>query len=91
MADLHPSDFSGATPRRTDLRTPNPLATPLRAHGGVPATPGGMTPGMTPRAGGQFTLPSTRDNLNINESASEYADGTVADDFMAEEEQQAAV
>lgn len=84
--DLHPSDFTGAMPKRFDLRTPNPLATPLR--GG--ATPG-MTPGMTPRAGNHLALQgsSARDNLNINESASDFP--TLDDDFMAEEEQQAAV
>ncbi|GAA0182484.1 hypothetical protein LIER_30383 [Lithospermum erythrorhizon] len=37
---LHPSDFSGVTPKKKEIQTPNPLLTPS-------ATPGG--PGLTPR------------------------------------------
>lgn len=64
---LHPSDFSGVTPRRKEAATPHPLATPLHAADGatprVAATPGrgapfGATPARTPM----------RDQLSINGS-----------------------
>jgi pre-mRNA-splicing factor CDC5/CEF1 len=66
--DLHPSDFSGVTPRKTEIQTPNPMVTPL-------ASPGpGATPriGMTPsRDGNSFGLTPKatpfRDELRINE------------------------
>lgn len=66
--ELHPSDFSGVTPRKKEIQTPNPMATP----GGTPG------PGLTPRLGmtlardGQL-LGATprgtpfRDELRINE------------------------
>eukprot|EP01126_Amoeba_proteus_P003908 TRINITY_DN11318_c0_g1_i1.p1 TRINITY_DN11318_c0_g1~~TRINITY_DN11318_c0_g1_i1.p1 ORF type:complete len:820 (-),score=224.89 TRINITY_DN11318_c0_g1_i1:146-2605(-) len=88
---LHPSDFSGATPKRPDLRTPNPLATPFR-DGPVGTTPG-MTP--TPRTPGTTVnngkLLRFRDQMNINESGGERAIVPSGDDFLAEEEQAAAV
>ncbi|KAK1308207.1 Cell division cycle 5-like protein [Acorus calamus] len=67
--DLHPSDFSGVTPRKRELQTPNPMATPLASPG-----PMGLTPriGMTPSRDG-FTYGITpkgtplRDELHINE------------------------
>ncbi|WVZ90245.1 hypothetical protein U9M48_036561 [Paspalum notatum var. saurae] len=73
--DLHPSDFSGVTPRK-EIQTPNPMATPL-------ASPGpGVTPriGMTPsRDGNNFGLTPKgtpfRDELRINEEV-EMQDGT---------------
>ena len=64
---LHPSDFSGVTPRRKEAATPHPLATPFNAADGatprVAATPGrgasfGVTPARTPM----------RDQLSINGS-----------------------
>uniref|UniRef100_A0ACD5T6Z4 Uncharacterized protein n=1 Tax=Avena sativa TaxID=4498 RepID=A0ACD5T6Z4_AVESA len=66
--ELHPSDFSGVTPRKKEIQTPNPMATPL-------ASPGpGVTPriGMTPsRDGNSFGLTPKgtpfRDELCINE------------------------
>ncbi|KAJ4811669.1 Cell division cycle 5-like protein [Rhynchospora pubera] len=66
--ELHPSDFSGVTPRKKEVQTPNPIATPG-------ATPGpGLTPrlGMTPARDGQsfgVTPRGTpfRDELRINE------------------------
>jgi pre-mRNA-splicing factor CDC5/CEF1 len=66
--ELHPSDFSGVTPRKKEIQTPNPMATPG-------ATPGpGLTPrlGMTPAQDGQafgVTPRGTpfRDELRINE------------------------
>ncbi|PAN37514.1 hypothetical protein PAHAL_7G109700 [Panicum hallii] len=67
--DLHPSDFSGVTPRK-EIQTPNPMATPLAL-----ASPGpGVTPrvGMTPsRDGNSFVITPKatpfRDELRINE------------------------
>ncbi|KAF3340387.1 cell division cycle 5-like protein [Carex littledalei] len=66
--ELHPSDFSGVTPRKKEIQTPNPMATP----GGTPGP--GLTPrlGMTPSRDGQL-LGATprgtpfRDELRINE------------------------
>ncbi|XP_009418597.2 cell division cycle 5-like protein [Musa acuminata AAA Group] len=66
--ELHPSDFSGVTPRKREIQTPNPMATPS-------ATPGpGLTPriGMTPsRDGYSFGITPKgtpfRDELHINE------------------------
>ncbi|KAF8780728.1 hypothetical protein HU200_001335 [Digitaria exilis] len=68
--DLHPSDFCGVTPRKKEIQTPNPMATPLAL-----ASPGpGTTPriGMTPsRDGNSFGLTPKatpfRDELRINE------------------------
>ncbi|XP_057773753.1 cell division cycle 5-like protein [Salvia miltiorrhiza] len=66
---LHPSDFSGVTPKKKDIATPNPLLTPSATPGGTGLTPRiGMTPtrdvyavGMTPKG------TSMRDELHINE------------------------
>ncbi|KAK7364498.1 hypothetical protein VNO80_13206 [Phaseolus coccineus] len=65
--ELHPSDFSGVTPKKKDIQTPNPMLTPS-------ATPGGLTPriGMTPtRDGFSFSMTPKgtplRDELHINE------------------------
>ncbi|CAN6329119.1 unnamed protein product [Urochloa humidicola] len=74
--DLHPSDFSGVTPRRKEIQTLSPMATPL-------ASPGpGVTPriGMTPSRDGQsFGLSPRRtpfrDELRINEEV-EIQDST---------------
>jgi pre-mRNA-splicing factor CDC5/CEF1 len=42
--------FDGATPRRHQMETPNPMATPFRQSNGVRQTPGpGSTPMRTPR------------------------------------------
>ncbi|OIV91995.1 hypothetical protein TanjilG_07734 [Lupinus angustifolius] len=68
--ELHPSDFSGVTPKRKEIQTPNPVLTPSATPGGTPSlTPrSGMTPardgfsfGMTPRG------TPLRDELHINE------------------------
>ncbi|XP_047980696.1 cell division cycle 5-like protein [Salvia hispanica] len=66
---LHPSDFSGVTPKRKHIATPNPLMTPSATPGGPGLTPRiGMTPtrdvyavGLTPKG------TSMRDELRINE------------------------
>eukprot|EP01125_Pyxidicula_operculata_P011502 TRINITY_DN3766_c0_g1_i1.p1 TRINITY_DN3766_c0_g1~~TRINITY_DN3766_c0_g1_i1.p1 ORF type:complete len:845 (-),score=300.09 TRINITY_DN3766_c0_g1_i1:100-2634(-) len=65
--ELHPSDFSGATPRRQVSETPNALVTPLRAQGAN----GGMTPS---RAGGETPRRMMRDQLNINEGNADFGD-----------------
>ncbi|XP_039123903.1 cell division cycle 5-like protein isoform X2 [Dioscorea cayenensis subsp. rotundata] len=67
--ELHPSDFSGVTPKKREIQTPNPMATPLASPGPMGLTPRiGMTPsrdayayGVTPRA------TPFRDELHINE------------------------
>ncbi|CAA6655237.1 unnamed protein product [Spirodela intermedia] len=66
--ELHPSDFSGVTPRKKEIQTPNPLATPLASPGPMVLTPRiGSTPsrdgysyGATPRG------TPIRDELRIN-------------------------
>ncbi|KAG8369461.1 hypothetical protein BUALT_Bualt14G0016100 [Buddleja alternifolia] len=66
---LHPSDFSGVTPKKKDIETPNPLLTPSATPGGAGVTPRiSMTPsrdgysvGMTPKG------TPMRDELRINE------------------------
>lgn len=67
--ELHPSDFSGVTPRKKEVQTPNPMLTPLATPGGTGLTPRiGMTPsrdgysfGVTPKG------TPIRDELHINE------------------------
>ncbi|KAM3705324.1 hypothetical protein ACJW31_03G070900 [Castanea mollissima] len=67
--ELHPSDFSGVTPKKRELQTPNPMLTPSATPGGA-----GLTPriGMTPsRDGFSFSMTPKgtplRDELHINE------------------------
>ncbi|KAL5837699.1 hypothetical protein ACOSQ3_014868 [Xanthoceras sorbifolium] len=67
--ELHPSDFSGVTPKKKDIQTPNPMLTPSATPGGV-----GLTPrtGVTPARDG-YSFGATpkgtpiRDELHINE------------------------
>ncbi|KAI9078419.1 hypothetical protein K1719_039638 [Acacia pycnantha] len=67
--ELHPSDFSGVTPKRKEIQTPNPMLTPSATPGGADLTPrSGMTPardgfsfGMIPKG------TPLRDELHINE------------------------
>ncbi|KAM7251794.1 hypothetical protein ACFE04_023677 [Oxalis oulophora] len=67
--ELHPSDFSGVTPKKREIQTPNPILTPIATPGGVGLTPRtGMTPvrdgyafGVTPKG------TPIRDELRINE------------------------
>ncbi|XP_044469345.1 cell division cycle 5-like protein [Mangifera indica] len=67
--ELHPSDFSGVTPKKREIQTPNPMLTPSATPGGVGLTPRiGMTPsrdgysfGVTPKG------TPIRDELHINE------------------------
>ncbi|GMP68090.1 hypothetical protein CsSME_00027824 [Camellia sinensis var. sinensis] len=74
--ELHPSDFSGVTPKKKEIQTPNPMLTPSATPGGAAGmTPKlGMTPrlGMTPsRDGYSFSMTPkgtpVRDELHINE------------------------
>ncbi|CAL4892201.1 unnamed protein product [Urochloa decumbens] len=73
--DLHPSDFSGVTPRK-EIQTPNPMATPLASPGpgvtpriGMTASRDGHSFGLTPKA------TPFRDELRINEEV-EMQDST---------------
>ena len=52
--DLHPSDFSGITPRATPSHTPNPLAAAAAAVGATPSHGGRAVAGVaaTPQLGG---------------------------------------
>uniref|UniRef100_A0A672TCP7 Cell division cycle 5-like protein n=1 Tax=Sinocyclocheilus grahami TaxID=75366 RepID=A0A672TCP7_SINGR len=86
---LHESDFSGVTPQRQVVQTPNTvLTTPFRtpSHGAEGMTPhGGMTPkpsvGVTP---GRTPL---RDKLNINteEGGVDYSDPSFAKHLVRNE------
>jgi len=66
---LHPSDFSGATPKRLDIATPNTLATPFRTP---PA--GILTGGSTPRNIQTPRRTPLRDELSINNAGSDFGD-----------------
>ncbi|KAI2654089.1 Cell division cycle 5-like protein [Labeo rohita] len=89
---LHESDFSGVTPQRQVVQTPNTvLSTPFRtpSHGAEGMTPhGGMTPkpsvGVTP---GRTPL---RDKLNINteEGGVDYNDPSFAKHLQRESREQ---
>ncbi|KAJ8290542.1 hypothetical protein GJAV_G00014260 [Gymnothorax javanicus] len=89
---LHESDFSGVTPQRQVVQTPNTvLATPFRTptHGAEGLTPqGGLTPkptvGMTP---GRTPL---RDKLNINaeEGMADYSDPAYTKHLQRESREQ---
>ncbi|KAI3732288.1 hypothetical protein L1987_63492 [Smallanthus sonchifolius] len=74
--DLHPSDFSGVTPKKKEIETPNPILTPMSTPGGM-----GMTPrlGMTPRDGHSFGVTPKgtplRDELHINEEMKMHDSG----------------
>uniref|UniRef100_A0A672NS64 Cell division cycle 5-like protein n=1 Tax=Sinocyclocheilus grahami TaxID=75366 RepID=A0A672NS64_SINGR len=89
---LHESDFSGVTPQRQVVQTPNTvLTTPFRtpSHGAEGMTPhSGMTPkpsvGVTP---GRTPL---RDKLNINteEGGVDYSDPSFAKHLQRESREQ---
>lgn len=66
--ELHPSDFTGVTPKKKEIQTPNLIATPLRTPSGTPA--------RTPAAGmsnpSYSVIPKgtpIRDDLHINEGS----------------------
>ncbi|KAK4795973.1 hypothetical protein SAY86_028299 [Trapa natans] len=73
--ELHPSDFSGVTPKKRELQTPNPMLTPSM----TPAA--GATPrlSLTPaREGHSFVMTPKgtpmRDELHINEEMDMHDD-----------------
>ncbi|XP_028855826.1 cell division cycle 5-like protein [Denticeps clupeoides] len=89
---LHESDFSGVTPQRQVVQTPNTvLATPFRtpSHG-----PEGLTPhsGMTPRPSVGVTPNRTplRDKLNINteDGVVDYTDPSFSKHLLRESREQ---
>uniref|UniRef100_A0A672HZ93 Cell division cycle 5-like protein n=1 Tax=Salarias fasciatus TaxID=181472 RepID=A0A672HZ93_SALFA len=92
---LHESDFSGVTPQRQQVQTPNTvLSTPFRTPG-----PGQGSEGMTPQAGGGVTPRGAatpgltpgrtplRDKLNIN-SEEQLGDPSYAKHLVRESLQQ---
>eukprot|EP00252_Welwitschia_mirabilis_P026273 TRINITY_DN853_c0_g3_i1.p1 TRINITY_DN853_c0_g3~~TRINITY_DN853_c0_g3_i1.p1 ORF type:complete len:1058 (-),score=318.66 TRINITY_DN853_c0_g3_i1:523-3696(-) len=78
--ELHPSDFSGVTPRKREIQTPNPMVTPLR----TPTTGASdFTPriGMTPSREFSVTPKGTpiRDGLHINDGLIETPDSAMSE------------
>lgn len=63
--ELYPSDFSGVTPKKKEIATPNPIATPLRTPSGT------ATPLRTPNSLYSMVPKGTpiRDDLHINEGS----------------------
>lgn len=84
---LHPSDFSGVTPKKKDIATPNPLLTPSATPGATGLTPRiGMTPsrdvysaGMTPKG------TPMRDELHINEDIDMHDSGKLRQSDLKKE------
>jgi pre-mRNA-splicing factor CDC5/CEF1 len=80
--------FDGIAPRRQDIVTPNPMATPFRQANGMGATPGpGATPLRTPRdhfslnreaEGGQLIGSTPRDIRNHEKSTREHMRGKLS-------------
>ncbi|OQE25245.1 hypothetical protein PENSTE_c006G01495 [Penicillium steckii] len=66
--------FDGIAPRRQDIVTPNPMATPFRQANGVGATPvhGGIGPGATP-------LRTPRDHFALNREGTQPIGSTPRD------------
>ncbi|KAL4623938.1 cell division cycle 5-like protein [Arapaima gigas] len=89
---LHESDFSGVTPQRQVVQTPNTvLATPFRtpAHGSDGMTPqGGLTPKST--VGATPLRTPLRDKLNINaeDGTVDYSDPAYAKHLQRESREQ---
>ncbi|XP_024541808.1 cell division cycle 5-like protein, partial [Selaginella moellendorffii] len=77
--ELHPSDFSGVTPKKREVQTPNVIATPLTTPGGVGSTP---RIGSTPRETSFAMTPKgtpIRDEFHINEGLELAADNPKAE------------
>ncbi|KAE8309316.1 hypothetical protein BDV41DRAFT_567484 [Aspergillus transmontanensis] len=73
--------FDGIAPRRQEIVTPNPMATPFRqANGGVGATPmrGGVGPGATP-------LRTPRDHFSLNQMEGEHLVGSTPKEIKMHE------
>ncbi|KAK6837060.1 Pre-mRNA-splicing factor cef1 [Aspergillus parasiticus] len=73
--------FDGIAPRRQEIVTPNPMATPFRqANGGVGATPmrGGVGPGATP-------LRTPRDHFSLNQMEGEQLVGSTPKEIKMHE------
>ena len=66
--------FDGIAPRRQEIVTPNPMATPFRQEGGVGATPmqGGVGPGATP-------MRTPRDHFALNREGAQTVGATPRD------------
>lgn len=66
--------FDGIAPRKQDIVTPNPMATPFRQANGVGATPmpGGIGPGATP-------LRTPRDHFALNQEGAQPIGSTPRD------------
>ncbi|KAH6802952.1 cell division cycle 5 [Perilla frutescens var. frutescens] len=87
---LHPSDFSGVTPKKKDIATPNPLLTPSATPGATPGSTG-LTPriGMTPRDGYSVGMTPKgtpmRDELRINEDIDMHDSGKLRQSDLKKE------
>lgn len=66
--------FDGIAPRKQDIVTPNPMATPFRQANGVgaPPMPGGIGPGATP-------LRTPRDHFALNQEGAQPIGSTPRD------------
>lgn len=65
--------FDGITPRKQDIVTPNPMATPFRQANGVGATPmRGAAPGTTP-------MRTPRDHFALNQETGQLVGATPRD------------
>ncbi|KAG0619416.1 hypothetical protein M758_4G138200 [Ceratodon purpureus] len=80
--DLHPSDFSGVTPKKKEMQTPNPIATPLRTPSGA------ATPLRTPNSLYSMVPKGTpiRDDLHINEDSEMLGSESVKAEKLRQEE-----
>lgn len=72
--------FEGIAPRRQQIVTPNPMATPFRQANGVGATPigGGVGPGATP-------LRTPRDHFSLNRDSGGQLIGSTPRDIKMHE------
>ncbi|XP_076014876.1 cell division cycle 5-like protein [Genypterus blacodes] len=92
---LHESDFSGVTPQRQQIQTPNtllstPFRTPSQSQGSEGMTPqagGGLTPRISSTPGSTPARTPLRDKLNIN-SEEQLSDPAYAKHLQKESLQQ---
>ncbi|KAG0620103.1 hypothetical protein M758_4G189400 [Ceratodon purpureus] len=80
--DLHPSDFSGVTPKKKEMQTPNPIATPLRTPSAA------ATPLRTPNSLYSMVPKGTpiRDDLHINDDSEMLGSDSAKADKLRQEE-----